>query len=144
MLSQLIQYMEYEKILLGQLVKYAELQQEALKNFDVKSVEKFSEIQDKVSQKLKQTEKDRIEMIMKWMGLSRKDATNLKLSTIEKKLKGDNFKIVSNLRETLSELTTKLYDLNKNNRILINRAKNSVQNMMEIFTGGRRICNVKV
>jgi len=144
MLSQLIQYMEYEKILLGQLVKYAELQQEALKNFDVKSVEKFSEIQDKVSLKLKQTEKDRIEMIMKWMGLSRKDATNLKLSTIEKKLKGDNFKIVSNLRESLNELTSILYDLNKNNRILINRAKNSVQNMMEIFKGGRRICNVKV
>jgi len=144
MLSKLIQYMEYEKILLNQLVKYAELQQESLRAFDVKSIEQYSEFQDKVSVKLKLAEKERIDMIMSWMGLTKTEAMSLKLSTIESKLKGNNFKIVSNLRTKLSELTEKLNSLNNNNRILINRTKNSVQNMMDIFTNGRNIFNVKV
>lgn len=145
MLEKLVKYLEYEEKLMQRLVRLAEEQQNALVGFNIKDLNKISRQQDEISKQLRQAESKRIRLLTLWFDISQQEATKLRLSTLEKNLKGDELELVKSYRIRMRKLITDLHTLNVNNRILANRAQYSVREVMAAITNGQnQVCNVKV
>jgi len=145
MLSKLTVLLKQEQEMLSSLVQLAELQQEALINFKLDEIETLAKQQDFLANNLKKYEDNRIKLLMNWFGISRIDATNLRLSLIEQKVSGEDMKTIKRLRIAMKRLNDRLIEVNNINRTLSNRARNSVRNMMEMISNSpMRLCNVKV
>ena len=69
----------------------------------------------------------------------------LKMSALEGQIKDTN---VSNemkkMRKELKKMMDCLQNLNSTNRLLTNRARVNVKEMMTYITGGKSVCNVEV
>lgn len=145
MLSKLHKFLKYEKELIDKLTKLAEQQRDALVKFDMIKVEQLAIYQDDVVKNIREAEEKRIRLLMNWMGLTRIEAMNLKLSSIEKRLNGEELIEIKRLRIALKKLVSNLQNLNNTNRVLANRAKSSIQNIMMMFVGGgHQMFNVKI
>ena len=145
MLDKLLLYLRHEMSLLGELVKLAEVQQDALIRFNISELEGISAAQDSLSKNLRETEEKRIKLLMNGLNISRREAASLRLSVIENKYEGKELLEIKNLRLCLRDLLTKLNNYNATNRALTNRARASIQNIISVFTNnGSAVCNVKV
>ncbi len=145
MLAKLHSFLKYEKELIDKLTKLAEEQRDALVKFDMMKVEQLAIYQDTLVKNIREAEEKRIKLLMNWMGLSRIQAMNLKLSSIEKRLKGEEMIEIKRLRIAMKKLVSNLQNLNNTNRVLANRAKGSIQNIMMMFVGGgHQMFNVKI
>ena len=145
MLDKLYECLKLESQLIEELIKLSMVQQEALITFKIKNLMSIAETQDKINQKLREYEDFRIRLLMNWLNINRTDAINLKLSSIERKLPQNQMVELRRIRLRFKKMVTKLHSLNTTNRVLANRARNSVQNILMTFTnGGNRVFNVKV
>jgi hypothetical protein len=145
MLTNLFAYLKHEQNLLKELISLADKQQKALIKFNTKELERITTYQVEVSTGLKDAEEHRITMLMNLFGIPRKDAANLTLSSLEKYYEGEDLDEIRHLRLELRALTSKLQSTNTMNRVLANRARNSVGELLSVFTNGaNRICNVKI
>ncbi|MCX6146686.1 MAG: flagellar protein FlgN [Candidatus Kapabacteria bacterium] len=145
MLAKLHSFLKFEKDLIDKLTKLAEEQRDALVKFDMIKVEQLAIYQDDLVKKIREAEEKRIKLLMNWMGISRMEAVNLKLSSIERRLEGAQMLEIKRLRIALKKLVSNLQNLNNTNRVLANRAKSSIQNMMMMFVGGgHQMFNVKI
>ena len=145
MLTKLFTYLKHEQQLLIQLVSLAEEQQQALVKYNISRLEEVTRFQEEVAASLRNAEEQRINMLMNWLKISRAKAIGLKLSAVEKYFKDEELLEIRKLKVNLKKLLTTLKSVNSNNRILSNRAKRSVNEVLEIFTSGsRHVCNVTV
>lgn len=145
MLSKLFTYLKYEQHLLGELLSISEKQQKALIHFDTTMIQELASYQEEVARSLRETEEQRIKLLMTWLKLSRKEANELKLSSLERALFADEKIEMHNLRIELKKLIDKVQNFNSMNRILANRARTSVQELIKILTNGtNHVCNVRV
>jgi flagellar biosynthesis/type III secretory pathway chaperone len=145
MLTNLFSYLKHEQNLLKELLTLADKQQKALIKFNTKELESITAYQVEVSTGLKDAEEHRITMLMNLFGIARKDAVNLTLSSLERYYQGEDLDEIRQLRLELRALTSKLQSINTMNRVLANRARNSVGELLSVFTNGtNRICNVKI
>jgi hypothetical protein len=145
MLSNLFAYLKHEQNLLKELLTLADKQQKALIKFNAKELERITAYQAEVSSSLREAEEHRIMMLMNLFKIQRKDAVNLTLSSLEKFYEGEDLDEIRHLRLELRALTSKLQTTNTMNRVLANRARNSVGELLSVFTGGtNKICNVRV
>jgi len=145
MLKKLIEYLVEEERLLRKLLKLANDLNRAFTRFDSISIERVSEKQDFVIKQLSRMEEKRLDLIMGWLKLSKKEAYNLKLSTIERNAKGTEKEEIRVIRESIGNINQQLIDINRNNRILGNRSRYSVNNIMKMLTNGKNVVlNVKV
>jgi hypothetical protein len=127
------------------MISLAEQQQKALIKFDTAEIEKITSYQEDISRNFKQTEELRIALLMNWLKISRREATNLHLSTLEEYFHGEELIEIRRMRSDLRTLLSKLNNFNVLNRVLANRARNSVKELLSIFTSGtNHVCNVKV
>jgi len=137
--------LKHEQNLLKELLNLADKQQKALIKFNTKELESITAYQVEVSTSLKEAEEHRIMMLMNLFGITRKEAANLTLSSLEQFYEGEDLIEIRHLRLELRGLTSKLQSTNTMNRVLANRAKNSVGELLSVFTNGtNRICNVKI
>jgi flagellar biosynthesis/type III secretory pathway chaperone len=140
--EKLIMYLEHMEKLLSGMLELAERQQSALIRIDTKELEQITNYQNALAKNLRETEQQRIKYIMSSFNISLKEASVLPLSFIERKTKS---KVIADFRKKLAILTTSLYNLNITNRVLANRAKNSVKEIFSVFSNGsNHVCNVKI
>ena len=144
-MSNLLTFMKYEEQLICELVELAESQQNALISYNIKELEKVSLNQSEISKKLKEAEEQRMKYFMSWLGISRKEAQELKISALENKFSTDEASELNNLKHSIKTLVTKLNLYNSMNRALANRGINSTRELLYMFSNGNNyVCNVKV
>jgi hypothetical protein len=145
MLSTLLTFLKYEEQLMGEMLNLASKQQDALIKFNTSQLEQVTQYQIEIAKNLRNAEEKRINLLMNNFGLSRKEAVNLKLSAIAEKFDTDEAAELIRMRNSLREQIDNLQSINLVNRVLANRAKNSVREILGFFTNGsNRVCNVRV
>ncbi len=145
MLNKLYQILKHEHKLISHLNELTDQQRDSLIKFDMKNVEQLANIQEIKLKELREVEEQRIKVLITWLGISRADAMNLRLSTIENKLDGAALNEIKKMRISMKKLITAMRDKNNTNRILAVRARNSVQNILsQIVNNKKQVCNVKL
>lgn len=145
MFEKFIECLNVEKDVIEKLVELAKTQQQCLIKFDISQLNEITPNQDYLQKQLKGYEEYRVKLLMKWLDINSNDALSLKLTTLEKKLNKKDMAILKPIRIELQKLVLELQSLTNTNRVLVNRAKNSVQNIMNLFTrNGNQIVNKKI
>ncbi len=145
MLSTLFTYLKHELELLELYSDLTEMHQEALIKFDIKSLENIVKQQLNCTVKLRQIEEKRIKLMMTWLSIPMKDAVKIRLSSIEKHCKGLDLVKIKKFKEDINKVVTEIHTNNSTNRVLANRARSSVQQILSVFTNGMNyVCNVKI
>jgi hypothetical protein len=143
--EKFIECLSVEKDVIEKLVKLAKTQQQCLIKFDISQLNEITPNQDYLQKQLKSYEEYRVKLLMKWLEINSNDALSLKLTTLEKKLNKKDMALLRPIRIELQKLVLELQNLTNTNRVLVNRAKNSVQNIMNLFTrNGNQIVNKKI
>ncbi len=145
MSDKLFAYLKYEQDLLGELLEVAGRQQQALVNFDIAMLNDVASQQQNLSRALREAEERRLMLIGNLLGLGRAEAQKLTLSSLEKYFTGEEQSEIIKLRKELKRLLENINSVNITNRVLANRARRSVQEVLQIVTnGGNHFYNVKV
>jgi len=145
MSDSLMKILEYEKALLENMLEVIDEQKEALIKYNVDDLEITNKKQEELSKQIFHTERERIDFIQNWLKISKSEASKLKLSAIENQL--DNEKKIEyiKLRKYLNGLITKINDMNSMNRVLANRSRRTIQEILAVISGeNNHVCNVKV
>jgi flagellar biosynthesis/type III secretory pathway chaperone len=143
--NKLFGYLQYEYQLLQEMIRLAERQQVALVKYQISELSEIISFQEALIKSIRDAEKIRIAYLMEWLGISAKEATEMQLSAIIKRI--DDEEIINELKNIRSELRKsieRLYNLNATNRLLTNRARLNVKEMLGFITGGKAVCNVEV
>ncbi len=144
-MTNLLTYLKYEKQLLKEMIVLAQKQQSALIKFNTNELDRITSYQSEVSKSLKQAEEKRIKMLMAMFGVSRVEATNMRLSAIIEKMNKEDVLELETMKGEMNSLIGNLQHFNTLNRVLANRARNSVREILTILTNGtNNVCNVKV
>jgi tRNA pseudouridine-54 N-methylase len=144
-MTNLLTYLKYEKQLLKEMILLAQKQQSALIKFNTNELDRITSYQSEVAKSLKQAEDKRIKMLMSMFGVSRVEATNMRLSAIIEKMNKEDVLELETMKGELNTLIGNLQHFNTLNRVLANRARNSVREILTILTNGtNNVCNVKV
>ncbi|HOK14141.1 MAG TPA: flagellar protein FlgN [Candidatus Kapabacteria bacterium] len=145
MLAKLFNFLQFEQQLLQEMIRLAERQKVALVKFNIKELEEITSFQEELAKSLRQAEEQRIAYLMSWLNISRTEALKLKLSTIEKQFPNEDTKELRKLKRNLAKLVNILQDLNLTNRVLANRAKSNVSNILAVLSNGNNyVCNVQI
>ncbi len=143
--QKLYGHLQFEQQLLQELVRLARRQQTALVNYNVTELEEITAFQEELMKNVRSAEEKRIGLITAWFGISKKDAANLRLSTLEQYVKNKEICYdIENMRENMNELVEQLQNLNITNKLLTNRANAGIKEMMGLVTGGKSVCNATV
>ncbi len=146
MLTKLFKYLRHEIGLIDELIILAEKQQKALISYDAGLLEEVTKYQDALAKGLKTAENQRVKFLTSTLKISSGKALSLKLSSLEGAAQTqEELKELNNIRNELNEKLKMFHEINLSNRMLTNRAMNSVREMLAVFSGGgRRVCNVTV
>jgi flagellar biosynthesis/type III secretory pathway chaperone len=145
MINRILDILTREEKILTDLVLMTEYQNRALVEYKTSNIPEIIFKQDYLLGQLSKIEQERIELFIEIFKISRVEAVNLKLSMIENKLKGDSKVKVHSLRTSISKLNNKLIQLNNENRILANRGKQSINNIIRTLNqNNNAVFNVKI
>jgi len=145
MLSNLFQFLLHEKQLLKELIELAERQQKALVEYKIEDLEEITTCQAELSKSLREAEERRLSMLAATLNVTRIDAANMTMTMLERYFDSDELHELRRLKHELRSLTNSLRNLNLVNRVLTNRARRSVSDILSMFRNGfNHVCNVKV
>jgi len=145
MIDKLMIYLRYEERLLEDLVKLAKIQQSALIKMQLADLEEISLQQEEMLTNLKNAEEARIKFLMEWLNITKSSATKITMSQIINYSETNNYSVLLLMQESMNSLTNQLVNINIANKILTNRAKNSVNDLIGIFTNGtNNVYNIRV
>ena len=141
----LLALLKFEHQLLKEMVSLAEQQQNHLIKFSAIELEKISSYQSEISSNLRLAEEKRIKILMNDLKMSRNQAMNLTMSEIVRNFVSEDAAEYKTLQKELKYLVNKLQNFNVVNRVLANRARISVRELLGFFTNGtNQVCNVKI
>jgi hypothetical protein len=145
MFNKLFAFIRHEEQLISELIEFAEKQQTALIKYDIKTLEQIAIHQELIAKNLRNIEEQRIKMISNWLQIQRNDAIKLNLSDIEKFAESDKIDELKKLKKSFNKKIYLLNNLNTTNRVLANKAHNSIGKIISLFTNGtNHLCNVRV
>lgn len=145
MSAKLITYLKYEEQLLQELLNLAEQQQNALIKMKFDELNVITGLQDEVSSNLRKAEDTRLTIIANWLKINKSKAISLGISDIAKLCSKEEHIELVQLKGNMRKLMAKLQEINTTNRVLTNRAKQSINEMIQILTNGtNNVCNVRV
>lgn len=146
MLKELTNILKHQSQLVAKMVELAKRQQQALVDFDVDTLYDISKFQNDIAVSFKRVENKRLEMLMDWFGINRNQAMKLRVSQLQNAFTDFDFSEMKDLRKSMSKMLIDLNNINNTNRVLSNRAKHSVYEMMQSLTkkGEVQVCNVRV
>jgi hypothetical protein len=143
--QQLYGYLQFEQQLLQEMIRLADKQQNALVNYHISELSEITSFQEAIIINIRKAEEKRISLLMQWLGVTRKEATTLKLSEIENKIKNKEVCAeINKIQSDMRSMIERLQNLNTTNRVLTNRARTNVKEMMDYITGGKTVCNYEV
>jgi len=138
-------YLQYEYQLLQEMIRLAERQQVALVKYHIAELSEITSFQESLIKSIREAENKRILYLMEWMKISMKEASELQLSAIISNITDSQVSsAVKNIRGELRKSIERLYNLNATNRLLTNRARTNVKDLLGYITGGKNVCNVEV
>jgi hypothetical protein len=145
MIDKLMIYLRYEEQILQDVVDLAKEQQRALVTMNLSQLEDISQRQEELLSNLKRAEDARINFMVEWLKITRTSASKMTMTQIMNFSDKQNYSVLSLMQESMNTLTNQLVSLNLTNRILSNRAKHSVGELIGILTNGtNNVCNVRV
>lgn len=145
MVDKIIQVVELEKTLLNELLEIVMKQQSALVKLKITELVELSNYQEEISKKIRSLELTRLNMVASYLSISRSEAASITMSELAKYVNHDDSNKLIELRNSMKELHTKLYNGLLTNRLLSNRAKVSFSNILSVVTNGsNQIYNVKI
>ncbi|MBX3045303.1 MAG: flagellar protein FlgN [Candidatus Kapabacteria bacterium] len=145
MIERLMIYLRYEEQLLQELVDIAKEQQRALVTLNLGDLDDISQRQEELLSNLKRAEDARIKFMMEWLNITRTSAAKMTMTQILNFSDSENYSVLALMQDSMNSLTNQLFNLNLSNRILSNRAKHSVTELISVLTNGtNNVCNVKV
>ena len=145
MINKLKVFLEYEQGVVEGLVQLAERQRKALIHYNLSELEQVTSQQAELSKQLRQAEEQRIALLMTWLNIQRKDALDMQMSKLADLLIGEEKNFIISFKERFTIIVEKLTALSVLNRLLANRAKNNVGELLAFLTNGsNHVCNVKI
>lgn len=145
MVDKIIQVVELEKTLLHELLEIVLKQQSSLVKLRITELAELSNYQEEISKKIRSLELSRLNMVASYLGISRSEASTITMSELAKYVNHDDSEKLLNLRDSMKEIHTKLYNGLLTNRLLANRARVSFSNILSIVTNGsNQIYNVEI
>ncbi len=145
MIERLMVYLRYEEQLLQDLVSIAREQQRALITMNLGDLDDISQRQDEMLSNLKRAEEARIKFMMEWLNITKTSATKMTMTQIINFSDENSFSVLQLMQDSMNTLTNQLVNLNLSNRVLSNRAKHSITELISILTNGtNNVCNVRV
>lgn len=145
MIEKLMIYLRYEEQLLQELVDLAKIQQACLINLHLNKLDDISSELEELLNRLRNAEDARINYIADWLNIAKKEASSMTMTQIIAFSDNNNYSVLSLMQESMNTLTNQLVTLNLTNRVLTNRAKHSVSELINILTNGtNNVCNVRV
>lgn len=144
--EKFIDFLKREKELTEKLLMLSNRLREALMSQRQDLVEKISQDQHLITAKLKEMEERRLRYMVSKLSISRVEASQLRLSEIEKTVESENKIDLRRIRIAMKKIVAELQEVNTTNRLLSNRAKTSVSNIISVLNSrnGRKVCDVKV
>lgn len=144
--EKFVDFLQREKELTEKLLMLSNRLRDALMSQRQDLVEKISQDQHIITAKLKEMEERRLRYMVSKLSISRVEASQLRLSEIEKTVEGENKIDLRRIRIAMKKIVSELQEVNTTNRLLSNRAKNSVTNIISTLNSrnGRKVCDVKV
>ncbi len=142
-MNKLNEILEKEFRIINEMVETAEQQQEALRQYDIISIERTTLKLNELSREMKQFEEERINFLIKVLRLSRKEALTAKLTEIANKIEiADS---ILQKRGEITQLIEKLAYISSLNRLLINRALMSINEILSTLSNPQNsVCNVRI
>ncbi len=145
MIDKLMIYLRYEEQILQEVVNLAKEQQRALITMNFSQLNDISQKQEESLINLKKVEEARINFLAEWLKITKTSASKMTMSQLINFSDKNNFRVLSLMQESMNSLSEQLQNLNLSNRVLSNRAKNSVGELIDILTNGtNNACNVRV
>ena len=145
MVDKIIQVVELEKTLLNELLEIVMKQQSALVKLKISELAELSSYQEEISKKIRSLELTRLNMVASYLSISRSEASSITMSELAKYVNHDDSNKLIELRNSMKELHTKLYNGLLTNRLLSNRARVSFSNILSVVTNGsNQIYNVEI
>ena len=145
MIEKLFTLLEHELQLINELIALANRQQKALTSYKLVELEQLAPYQEEVLKNLRDAEEFRIKLLTSWLGITRKDVFNLRLSSLEKKFQSEEITEIRKLRTEMKKKLTELININTTNRVLTNKATGSINQIISILTSGtNHVCNVRI
>jgi flagellar biosynthesis/type III secretory pathway chaperone len=145
MFSKFMTFLKFEEQLLSELVRLAERQQKALVNYNVQELEEIASFQNELLKNIRNAEEQRVLLLATWLNLSKFHASKLTLSNVVKYCKRNEAREIEIMQSVFETLHNRLQTINLINKVLINRAKNGIREMLEFLTNGtQNVCNVRV
>lgn len=145
MVDKIIQVVELEKTLLHELLEIVLKQQSSLVKLRIAELAELSNYQEEISKKIRSLELSRLNMVASYLSISRSEASTITMSELAKYVNHDDSEKLLNLRDSMKEIHTKLYNGLLTNRLLANRARVSFSNILSIVTNGsNQIYNVEI
>lgn len=142
-MNKLSEILEKEYQLIKEMLETAELQQEALKQYDIISIERTTLKLNELSREMKQFEEERINFLIKELRLSRREALTAKLTELAKKIEIAHS--ILQKREEITQIIEKLANISSLNRLLINRALMSINEILSTLSNPQNsVCNVRI
>jgi flagellar biosynthesis/type III secretory pathway chaperone len=135
--------------ILKELVEYGNNQRDALVSYNIEQLEEITRKQQKLSSDLRTLEQMRIRFIASMLSLSAREAQVMTLSEVQTKLPQEQAKLFDMTKIQIAALFSKLRGINSINRYLLNRASNSIQDLISVIKCGGdfkdpSMCNVTV
>ena len=90
--QQFYEYLKFEQQLLEEFVRLAGRQQNALTNYNITELEEITSYQDELLKNVKLAEEKRISLLAVWLGISKKEASNIQLSAILKQIVSEDMR----------------------------------------------------
>jgi len=143
--KQLYGYLQFEQQLLEEMLRLADKQQVALVNYRISELSEITSFQNALIVNIRNAEEKRIALLMQWLNITRKEAMELKLSALEDRIEDEEVSNeIKKIRKELRIMIDRLQNMNSTNRLLSNRARANVKEMMGYITGGRHQVEIRV
>jgi flagellar biosynthesis/type III secretory pathway chaperone len=145
MLNRLLTFLKHELLILNELSEIADKQQRALVKYEIGTLEQITKYQEELTKNLRNTEEQRITLLMAWLKITQAEARNFRLSIIEQHVNGDELKEVRKLKKDMRKLLSYIHNTISTNRVLAHRAQNTINQIIYIFTNGtNHVFNVRI
>lgn len=142
MSTLLLNIFKKQNEIIDELIDLSEKLREALIKYDYKKINYITKLQELKSIELEKIEVKRIEIISNWLNIKITEARKITYSKIKDLLKDSEIdSSLNNLIESVNRLNT----INSLNRVLANRARFTINEILSFFSDGKNyVCNVRI
>ncbi len=145
MFPKFLTFLKFEEQLLHELLRLSKRQQIAIVKNDIRELQEINSYQTEINKNLIKAEDERFNILSNWLNINKSESRNIKLSELKKFISKDEIKELQKLQKNFESLLNQLLTLNNTNRLLINRAKLNIREMIDFMTNGtQNVCNIKV